>query len=60
MTKDIDGINFDNLKIVYKAGDIYVPIKDVKPIAGGDAVTLEHKKGEIWFIDFWATWCPPC
>ena len=21
---------------------------------------LEHKKGEVWLIDFWATWCPPC
>lgn len=32
----------------------------MKPIAGGEAVTLEHKQGEVWFIDFWATWCPPC
>ena len=22
--------------------------------------SLEHKKGEVWLIDFWATWCPPC
>jgi len=32
----------------------------VKPIDGGDAVDLVHKEGEVWFIDFWATWCPPC
>lgn len=42
------------------AGCQYDTIKNVKPIKGGDAVNLEHKEGEVWLIDFWATWCPPC
>lgn len=26
----------------------------------GKTVSLEEYKGEIIFINFWATWCPPC
>merc|ERR1712032_937503 len=42
------------------AGCAFDPIKNVVPIAGGDPVALEHKAGEVWLVDFWATWCPPC
>lgn len=28
--------------------------------AKGQRVTLEDYKGKIIFINFWATWCPPC
>lgn len=26
----------------------------------GNTVNLEDYKGEVLFINFWATWCPPC
>src|SRR5699024_6343559 len=26
----------------------------------GETVTLADYKGKIIFINFWATWCPPC
>ncbi|MDP3468965.1 MAG: TlpA disulfide reductase family protein [Daejeonella sp.] len=26
----------------------------------GELLTLSDNKGEVYFINFWATWCPPC
>ena len=31
-------------------------IKDL----GGNTVSLEDYRGKIVFLNFWATWCPPC
>lgn len=41
------GCKYDNIKGV-------VPVlKDCRP------VHLKHKEGDVWFINFWASWCPP-
>lgn len=42
------------------AGDMYKQINDVVHIKDADKTSLVHKEGEVWLLDFWATWCPPC
>ena len=41
-------------------GDKYLIIEGVQKLDGEETVNLEHKQGEVWLVDFWATWCPPC
>ena len=42
------------------AGDQYQTIQDLNLMGSTESVSLEHVEGEVWMIDFWATWCPPC
>lgn len=27
---------------------------------GGEVINIGRDKGKVYFINFWATWCPPC
>ena len=49
-----------SVKIDLGAGSQCESIKNVAPLNEETAVNLEHKQGEVWLVDFWATWCPPC
>ena len=46
--------NMDYIKIDEPSVDF--ELKDLK----GDVVKLSDYKGQLVFLNFWATWCPPC
>jgi len=42
-------------------GSKFKTIENVTTIEdAGTKVSIEHIPGKVMFIDFWATWCPPC
>ncbi len=39
---------------------VAVPVEVTLPDLNGKQVSLSDFKGKILFLNFWATWCPPC
>jgi len=61
LLKDIDESSFNvSVQACPKVGDEYQTIEKVAKMEDGSEASLEHVKGQVWLIDFWATWCPPC
>jgi thiol-disulfide isomerase/thioredoxin len=46
----------DDKKIDFKGDLATIRFKDVN----GNEVSLADFKGKVIFLNFWATWCPPC
>lgn len=42
-----------------KKGDI-APNFAVEDLINGQQISLEQYKGKVVYLDFWASWCPPC
>ncbi|MBI5074107.1 MAG: TlpA family protein disulfide reductase [Nitrospirae bacterium] len=36
------------------------PKLDVVDVRSGQTVDISQLKGKVIFVNFWATWCPPC
>jgi len=60
----MEGVDESSYKISVAAcpgaGDPYTTIEKVARMEDGEETNLEHVKGQVWLLDFWATWCPPC
>ncbi|MGD9180830.1 MAG: TlpA disulfide reductase family protein [Desulfobacterales bacterium] len=48
--------NIGILKIPHISRPVEIQLKDVF----GNTVSLSEFRGKVVFLNFWATWCPPC
>ncbi len=54
-----DGDLFKNLNIEKSDKEIQAPDFTLKDL-DGNQVSLRDFRGKVIFLNFWATWCPPC
>lgn len=50
---------FEEMGVV-QMDPVALPIDVTLPDLNGRQVSLSDFKGKILFVNFWATWCPPC
>src|SRR5437016_6062717 len=55
----ITGIKMAPLKVEPKVGSL-APDFEMKDLSTGQTVKLSSLRGRPVWVNFWATWCPPC
>ena len=51
---------FEEMGVVQMDEPVPIPVEVTLPDLSGRQVSLSDFKGKILFVNFWATWCPPC
>lgn len=59
-----DAAQYDNAALFRNIGMMYLGAQEIPDFTvhtlDNQTVTLSSFKGKIVFLNFWATWCPPC
>lgn len=50
---------FSAVQVAHVSGGVQAPTFEL-PTVDGKTVALAGLKGKVVFLNFWATWCPPC
>ena len=51
---------FEEMGIAQMDDPVPIPVEVRLSDLNGKSVSLSEFKGKILFVNFWATWCPPC
>ncbi|MEZ5070368.1 MAG: TlpA disulfide reductase family protein [Bacteroidales bacterium] len=50
------GLRSEEKQVLLKETDYLLQLEDLR----GQTLTLDDFQGDVLFLNFWATWCPPC
>ena len=51
---------FKNKNAQDDSGGLYAPLLEIKDELTGRKLSLKDLENKVLFVNFWASWCPPC